>query len=63
MKCPNCEYEHGWSGDPMKSIEGAAGEFYALPIKAQREGSFYGPDDLHVFICPNCYRAFGSRFI
>jgi len=57
MKCPHCEYEHGWSGDVMGVVEGSEGEFYQLPIELERK-AFYSTDRVPVYGCPSCNKLF-----
>lgn len=57
MKCPYCNYEHGWSNEQSNVIEGVKGDFYALPIKLEKTDSFY-VDRKDLYACPDCLKVF-----
>jgi len=61
MKCPHCEYEHGWSSEELKNIDGSHGEFFYLPVKFSREKeSYYGLiyEKRTLVGCPSCSKTF-----
>lgn len=60
MKCPHCEYEHGWSGEEMDVSKGKEGEFFQLSnsIQMERSGSYGGTDKRYVYGCPACNKLF-----
>jgi uncharacterized C2H2 Zn-finger protein len=63
MKCPKCEYEHGWNGEKLAFVVGEHGEFYTLSnniIMSRTNLSVYnGVDYRELFACPVC----GATFI
>ncbi len=62
MKCPYCDYEHGWSGDKMESVKGAEGDFFNLSnqVQMRRDNEYrgYGDETRSVFGCPSCNKIF-----
>lgn len=61
MKCPHCDYEHGWSGEILELICGERGDFYRLPIAAVRYSPGYSNDcheSVELFSCPSCRKTF-----
>lgn len=58
MKCPHCDYEHGWSSEKSKRILGKKGEFYAMPVKMERTYIHYSSDVAYMYGCPNCMKVF-----
>lgn len=65
MKCPHCEYEHGWSGEKLDIVEGEHGEFFELSnsIQMERKSGYhgYGSTDKttrDVYGCPACKKLF-----
>lgn len=62
MKCPYCEYEHGWSGEIMDMVEGEEGEFFTLSnnVQALRINPCYdnGVEREVVQFCPKCGKCF-----
>lgn len=63
MKCPHCNYAHGfyWDGDDPVDICGDEGEFYRLPIGVERERRFsYNPEPERetLYACPKCGKTF-----
>lgn len=66
MKCPHCNYEHGWSGELMECVIGKDGDFFKLSnqVKMTRssECSWQGDDNRELFACPSCLKTFISEF-
>ena len=59
MKCPHCEYEHGWSGEKLDVVEGEDGDFFELSNKIRaRRDSAHGSDSAPVYACPCCRKVF-----
>lgn len=62
MKCPYCEYEHGWSGEQCKDVKGESGNFYELSndVRAERDTSYYHhhKEKATVYGCPKCKKVF-----
>lgn len=62
MKCPHCEYEHGWSNTSMTKVDDkATGDFYQFPIQMSREAAYsyhYSKDEVSVYACPSCKKMF-----
>lgn len=58
MKCPNCNYLHGWDNSQLKNIAGEAGNFYRLPINMERISSYDDMDREPVYACPHCGMVF-----
>jgi len=63
MKCPHCGYEHGWSPDAMKSIEGVKGDFYFasnnIQMLREDKSSYYkNADTSQIIGCPSCFKLF-----
>ncbi len=59
MKCPHCEYEHGftWVGDNYTRIEGEHGDFYELPVEVKRYNG-YSEQSKYLYACPSCSKTF-----
>lgn len=51
-----CGYEHGWSNEQDKSVEGKEGDFFQLPIKVERTSltRYWEDRQVPVFACPRC---------
>jgi len=60
MKCPHCDYEHGWSGEFLKCIEGQEGKFYKSLVQMQRDSDNYRgmKDTIDLYGCPSCFKTF-----
>ena len=59
MKCPYCNYFHGWDSEKSSHEEGDKGEFYELPIQFKRAPKFMGyVDSEKVYACPKCKKLF-----
>lgn len=64
MKCPHCEYEHGWSGEKLDVIYGKNGDFFVLSndVQAVRPGgsvfSCLAEETRTVYACPSCRKVF-----
>ena len=61
MKCPHCNYEHGWHGGEMKTIKGEKGEFFTLSnnISAVRPDPIeFGNESRKIYGCPECLKLF-----
>lgn len=63
MKCPNCGYEHGYTSDYSKKIQGDDGDFFELEshqVTRQDEGSYYrnSKETRTVYACPSCRKMF-----
>ena len=57
MKCPHCEYKHGWDGKSMSDVEGKQGDFYTLPVEMEQYqslGSWHGDTRRTLYACPSC---------
>ena len=61
MKCPTCNYEHGWSPEKYNSINGEHGKFYTLSNNIHMErtdpASYY-MDKKTLVGCPKCNSVF-----
>jgi hypothetical protein len=62
MKCPYCEYKHGycWIDGTYEDIKGDEGKFYQLSngIVATREEAFCDPSTEKIHACPSCGKIF-----
>ena len=63
MKCPHCEYEHGftWHEDEPVNVEGDHGGFWKLPNVMERHDSGSYNDDREttvLYACPKCKKTF-----
>lgn len=61
MKCPHCEYEHGWSAEQLDVIEGKEGHFFQMSnnIVATRPGQCgHYQKTCTVYACPSCRKVF-----
>lgn len=64
MKCPNCNYEHGWSGEKLESIKGNKGDFFEMSndmkmTRSDNSLSWRRHDETRdVFGCPSCGNIF-----
>lgn len=62
MKCPHCDYLHGWDGESLKDIKGSEGEFFELSndIKMERNVGRLkvGEETRMVMGCPKCSKLF-----
>lgn len=59
MECPYCNYFHGWNSEKSEHKDGAKGEFYVLPIQAERTPKFMmGLEREDVYACPACKKMF-----
>jgi hypothetical protein len=57
MKCPHCDYVHGWDAEKMEVVKGKEGDFYKLPVEMTR--SRYGVVDRRdLYACPSCRKTF-----
>ena len=58
MKCPYCGYEDGeYDVDKKKTIYGEDGDFWAFPIKMERERS-WRHEQAKLWACPACRKVF-----
>ena len=57
MKCPKCEYEHGYSNEQNNNIDGAKGDFWEQPVPLER-GSSWNIERKRLYACPSCGVAF-----
>jgi len=59
MRCPNCNYKHGWNGKSLTDIKGEHGAFFILSndVMAERRnfGEIFSRD---VYFCPKCGLSF-----
>lgn len=60
MKCPHCNYEHGWSGEHLDMIDGQKGDLYKLPVMMERESLTYHryKEPAYLYGCPSCKKTF-----
>jgi hypothetical protein len=61
MKCPHCGYEHRWSGEELKTIEGEFGDFYESSITLVRSSyayTGYYKEGVLLCACPSCKKTF-----
>lgn len=62
MKCPHCNYIHGWDNDSLTNVNGSSGDFYSLSneVKAERDAHSYHirKEIAYVFACPSCRKLF-----
>jgi len=59
MKCPNCQYEHGYNRELGTDIKGKVGEFFENPVKMVRNDmETYCEITSKLFACPSCGIAF-----
>jgi len=63
MKCPHCNYEHGYNLTKDKDFNGSKGNFYELPIKMERDGYDFRLEKAHLYGCPECEKLFIRRFL
>ena len=65
MKCPHCNYEHGYNEENDKKKIGKEGDFYVLSneigaIKENQcgDGNYGFLDQICIFACPKCKKLF-----
>lgn len=58
MKCPHCNYQHGWSYESNHKIYGTSGEFYELPVKMERNVYDLNQQRVALYACPSCMKTF-----
>lgn len=60
MKCPHCEYQHGfdWNGDEYVDTKGKKGEFFELLIETMRYASDGETERMTAYACPSCGKLF-----
>jgi len=59
MKCKQCNYEHGWSSEENKTIEGDLGSFYELTNNIRlRRGHCRDTEYVDLYVCPKCGNVF-----
>jgi hypothetical protein len=56
MKCPHCDYFYGYDFD-KGNIKPKEGSFYYMPVKMQRDDSYY-TEEVYLFACPKCRKTF-----
>lgn len=59
MKCPNCDYTHGWVSNGTgfgNLIEGSYGDFYKVSnnIVMTRQERYYEDEVREMYGCPAC---------
>lgn len=57
MKCPHCNYLHGWDSEKMAQVNGEHGDFYELSNNIRAEKHTKNPWDResrNVQFCPKC---------
>jgi hypothetical protein len=58
ITCPHCNYKHGWDIEAQDDAPAEKGEFFALPVKVERESKYYSDDRKTVYGCPDCLKLF-----
>lgn len=60
MKCPNCDYAHGyeWVGDEYMEVDDGKGSFWVLPIKLEHDSLYTQKKEAGVHGCPSCKTVF-----
>lgn len=62
MKCPYCEYEHGWSNEKLGDVKGDKGDFFTTneenPLLRVDVYSWRRVERKEVFGCPSCGKLF-----
>jgi DNA-directed RNA polymerase subunit RPC12/RpoP len=53
IRCPNCNYGHGWNPETRENERSERGDFYSFPIEIVRS-QFMDEDRRQVYGCPNC---------
>lgn len=63
MKCPHCEYEHGYNSETSGKIIGEEGDFFKSPVTVQRDSSYYNSkEERSLYVCPSCNKTFIDRW-
>lgn len=66
MKCPNCDYVHGWDPEKQESVNGEHGEFYTLSndVKLTRSRWRFDNEEVTLHGCPNpdCKHVFWENY-
>ena len=57
MKCPFCNYFHGYCSEKQEIVKGEVGDFHYLPVKMEREID-YQTERISLFACPSCKKVF-----
>jgi hypothetical protein len=57
MKCPHCEYEHGWSNEKREDVKGEHDGFYVLPVELEQRTS-WDTNRVGLYACPACRKTF-----
>lgn len=62
MKCPHCDYEHGYTSDYSKEIQGEDGDFFELEshqvIREEESCQGRSKETRTVYACPSCRKMF-----
>lgn len=63
MKCPHCGYEHGWSPEELKMVDGDDGNFFILEKELNMVKKEYGATTFRTKYktlhgCPKCSKIF-----
>lgn len=58
MKCPHCDYFHGWNYDKKEEIKGESGEFYFLDTMLKRYAFWDTGEKAKLYACPACRKTF-----
>jgi len=60
MKCPYCKYQDiFWKGNTDEYVRGEKGDFFKLPVKAERDSPWsYQQQHREVYGCPCCGKMF-----
>lgn len=58
MKCPHCNYEHGYNANIMDNVEGEHGEFFELKEYLTKDNFPYAKKTVSLFGCPECCKTF-----
>lgn len=58
MKCPHCDYQHGYSVEENSDIKSEHGKFYQLSnlVKMERPDTY--EKQLNLYGCPSCKKVF-----
>ena len=57
MKCPHCDYFHGFDFEKFETTIGDKGGYFSLPIKMERKID-WAVQQMPLYACPSCGKVF-----
>lgn len=58
MKCPHCNYQHGYDYEAKKDIRGLEGEFFSLSVDMRQTMEHINYRERTLYACPKCGKTF-----